>query len=195
MEVEIASPSEIEEAWTPGLPPDLVVVEVGINGPGLEAAKRLLGMDPSVKVVALLPSLTPRAIQTVSEVGFSGYLAKDTPLSTFVDGLRHCLAGRSFRLRARPPRPRARRPADLLGDQLTPREREVVAMLVKGSGNAEIGLRLRISPNTVRTHIQSVLTKLQLHSKVEVAAWAFRNGLAGTGDRPRRNGLRSGSAW
>jgi DNA-binding NarL/FixJ family response regulator len=183
MEVEIASPSAAEQAWRPERPPDLVLIEVEINGAGVELATRFLRWDPSVKVVALLSSLAPTTIDSLSEVGFTGWITKDTPLSTFVHGLRHCLAGRSFRQASRPHRARGRSLTELLADQLTPREREVVAILVEGKGNEEIGVRLRISPNTVRTHIQSVLSKLQLHSRVEIAAWAFRNGLGRSVDR------------
>jgi two-component system nitrate/nitrite response regulator NarL len=177
MRVEIVSPAHAEAAWRPDQPPGLVLIELGINGAGLELAEGFIKLDPSVKLVALLPSLDPRAIQAVTGAGFFAYMSKDTPLSTFVHGLRHCLAGRPVR----PDPVRRRRPVDLLGDQLTPREREVVAILAEGGGNEPIGLRLRISPNTVRTHVQSVLTKLQLHSRVEIAAWAFRNGLVGQG--------------
>lgn len=189
MEVDIVPPGEAEGAWRPDHPPDLVLIELEVDGAGPEIGERFLRRDPSVKLVGLLSSIEPEDPEAVTGAGFTGYMTKDTPLSTFVHGLRHCLAGRPVRLPSRPDPVRRRRPADLLGNQLTPREREVVAILVEGGGNEQIGLRLHISPNTVRTHVQSVLSKLQLHSRVEIAAWAFRNGLVGQGGLSDWTGL------
>jgi two-component system nitrate/nitrite response regulator NarL len=184
MEVDIVPLAEAEGAWRPDHPPDLVLIELEVGGAGPEIGERFLRRDPSVKLVGLLSSIDPEDHKAMTGAGFTGYMTKDTPLSTFVHGLRHCLAGRPVRVPSRLGPIRRRRPADLLRDQLTPREREVVAILVEGGGNEQIGLRLHISPNTVRTHVQSVLSKLQLHSRVEIAAWAFRNGLVGQGPPP-----------
>lgn len=198
MEVDIVLPGEAEGAWRPDHPPDLVLIELEAGGTGPEIGERYLRRDPSVKLVGLFSSIDPEGREAMTGAGFTGYMTKDTPLSTFVHGLRHCLAGRPVRLPLRPHPARRGRPADLLGDQLTPREREVVAILVEGGGNEQIGLRLHISPNTVRTHVQSVLSKLQLHSRVAVVAWAVRHGMAGLGGEvaqpgPSGEGGRRGS--
>jgi DNA-binding NarL/FixJ family response regulator len=73
-----------------------------------------------------------------------------------------------------------RRPAaESMGDleRLTPREREVMALLLAGLGVESIGTRLGIAANTVRTHVQNVLAKLDVNSRAEAAAWALRAGL------------------
>jgi len=62
---------------------------------------------------------------------------------------------------------------------LTKREREVVASLAEGLSNAEIGARLSISTNTVRNHVQSVLSKLSARSRLQAVAIAAREGLVG----------------
>ena len=67
--------------------------------------------------------------------------------------------------------------AVLLTEQLTPRERQVLALLVQGASGEAISKPLGISPNTVRTHVQSILTKLQVHSRLEAAAFAVRHHL------------------
>ena len=64
----------------------------------------------------------------------------------------------------------ARIPAD-------PREREVLGLLAAGSNSAEIARALPVSPNTVRTHVQSILAKLQVHSRLEAVAFATRHHL------------------
>jgi two-component system nitrate/nitrite response regulator NarL len=68
----------------------------------------------------------------------------------------------------------------LEGQQLTPREREVLALLVEGLSGVVIANRLGISRNTVRTHVQSILTKLQVHSRLEAATFAVRHRLVHT---------------
>jgi DNA-binding CsgD family transcriptional regulator len=67
---------------------------------------------------------------------------------------------------------------DVLGpQQLTPREREVVALLAQGLTNAELADRLYISPKTAAVHVSNILAKLGMTSRTEVAAWAVREGL------------------
>jgi DNA-binding NarL/FixJ family response regulator len=63
------------------------------------------------------------------------------------------------------------------GARLTPREREVLTLLAEGLGTEEICERLYISPKTVGTHVQRILAKLDLHSRAEAVAFAYREGL------------------
>ena len=67
--------------------------------------------------------------------------------------------------------------AELLARQLTSREIEVLQLLAEGASSTEIARRLAVSPNTVRTHVQGILTKLQVHSRREAAAFAVRYGI------------------
>lgn len=60
---------------------------------------------------------------------------------------------------------------------LTPREGEILRLLADGLGTAQIAQRLFISPTTVRNHVQNVLRKLDVHSRIEAVAWARRQGL------------------
>ncbi|SCE00151.1 response regulator transcription factor [Streptomyces sp. DvalAA-19] len=65
--------------------------------------------------------------------------------------------------------------------QLSPREREVVVLLAEGLTNAEIATALSITVGTVKTHLTNVQAKLGARNRVEIAAWAWRNGIAGQG--------------
>ena len=69
-------------------------------------------------------------------------------------------------------------------DSLTPREREVAALLAEGLTNAGLADRLYISPRTAAVHVSNILTKLGMSSRTEVATWAVREGLA-SGERDR----------
>ena len=69
------------------------------------------------------------------------------------------------------------RNAALLIQQLTPREREVLTLLAQGIRGPNIAAMLSLSPNTLRTHVQNILMKLQVHSRLEAATFATRHGL------------------
>jgi two-component system nitrate/nitrite response regulator NarL len=73
-----------------------------------------------------------------------------------------------------------------LAARLTSREREVLSMLARGGDNQAIAQALVISPQTARTHIQNVLGKLGVHSRLEAAAFARRNDLVGDAAVARR---------
>jgi NarL family two-component system response regulator LiaR len=78
-------------------------------------------------------------------------------------------------------------------NELTRREREVLALLVEGLNQSEIAHELVISPNTVATHIQRILIKLGVHNRAQAVAFAAREGLVGTGAASRFEGGTSGS--
>ena len=69
------------------------------------------------------------------------------------------------------------RPPEKRRDQLTPREREVVALVARGLSNREIGTRLSIAERTATSHVEHIMNKLGLHSRTQIAAWAVRHGL------------------
>ncbi len=78
--------------------------------------------------------------------------------------------------------PAAETAADSRFDALTPREREVLGLLAHGLGTEEIAAELTISPATTRNHVQSVLNKLKVHSRLEAVAYAYQRGLVEVGD-------------
>jgi two-component system NarL family response regulator len=130
-------------------------------------------------VLAVTALNDSRAVQRALKAGFHGYLTKDIPLSQFVDAIKtalsdqviipHRLARAAVGVRSA-----EEQQAMLLADQLTAREKEVLELLVKGAGGPEIADSLSVSQNTVRTHIQNILTKLQVHSRLEAASFAVR---------------------
>jgi two-component system, NarL family, nitrate/nitrite response regulator NarL len=161
--------------------PDLVVVNLDRDGAGMELGARLLERYGDLKVVAMTGTHEERTLRTSARLGFHGYLTKEGSISTFVSGVRAALNGRVVRARPSdggnggPQRP-----------SLTARERQVLTMLVGGWGNREIARELSISPHTVRTHVQSILTKLQVHTRLEAGTWAMRHGVVSVpaGDSP-----------
>jgi two-component system, NarL family, nitrate/nitrite response regulator NarL len=120
-----------------------------------------------------------RVMHEAVRAGFHGFLTKDTKLFQFVRAVRAAADGQLVvpqRLAVRR-RQTHQDVGALLVSQLTPKEREVISLLSDGAGSGEIARVLEISPNTVRTHVQSILAKLQVHSRLEAVAFAARHGL------------------
>jgi two-component system nitrate/nitrite response regulator NarL len=175
--------------------PDLVLLDIGLPGQsGLTVGRQILELGLGTKVVALTAMEDVRTMREAMSAGLHGYLTKDVALRQFVRSIRAVLDGQMVlphRLARRAsgmgsPEDRA---AGLLAQQLTSREREVLALLVAGTNSGDIARRLAISPHTVRAHVQGILTKLQVHSRLEAAAFAIRHGIV---EAPASSGSRSG---
>jgi two-component system response regulator DesR len=164
--------------------PDLVILDVNLSDmSGLVVGKQILQELPGTKIMVVTALASTQMVKQAFGMGFHGYLTMDTPILHFNSSLLKVLSGdrvlptrfATATLPASPPD----QPDPALAEQLSQREREILALLADGLSNAEIGRRLRISQNTVRTHAQNILTKLQVHSRLEAVAFAVRFGLVG----------------
>jgi two-component system nitrate/nitrite response regulator NarL len=168
------------------LQPDLVLVDIRLpDMNGLEVGTQVL-KRVKAKVVALTAHDDPRTVRQAIQRGFAGYLTKDMSTEEFASALSVILEGEKvFRqrlaLRRRPALPEDG-DAMLLASQLTEREREVLSLLANGVPGRGIAQALGVSVNTVRSHVQTILTKLQVHSRLEAAAFALHHGLVEVGD-------------
>jgi two-component system nitrate/nitrite response regulator NarL len=169
--------------------PDLVMIDLGLPDiGGISVGRRILDELPETILVALTGRSDAEAVREAREAGFHGYLTKNIPLQRFSEALSAALRGEALlfhRPNEYPPIvANGDRDAALLAAQLTPREREVLELLVEGSNNAAIAHRLSVSANTVRTHVQSILTKLGVRSRLQAAAFAVRYGVVQSDFRP-----------
>ena len=169
--------------------PDVILMDLGLpDQSGLAAGQAILEAWPEAKILALT-ALSDRALVDEStRVGFRGYLTKDTPVVQFANAIRSVMDGQQVLphrlVGSGGPSPEDGHAA-FLASQLTQREREVLELLVQGADGRTVARHLGISQNTVRTHVQSILTKLQVHSRLEAATFAVRHKIvhvAGTGD-------------
>jgi DNA-binding NarL/FixJ family response regulator len=171
--------------------PDLIMLDLGLpDMNGIELGLLLLEERPDVRILALTGRRDAQAVKEAMAAGFTGYLTKDTPLPSFAERIRSALRGEVVVPQwLETPRVVTRTQGDvtaeLLAGQLTPREREVLSLLVEGSDNAEIARRLAVSANTVRTHVQSILTKLGVRSRLQAAAFAVRHQVVEVGGARR----------
>lgn len=169
--------------------PDAVILDLGLDDlDGFTVGRAILADRPSTKVVALTARRDRRAVAEAASAGFHGYVTKDVPLPRFVTELRRVLDGQT----SSPAMPR--RQPQRLGDvrfalrQLSPRERDVIEMLREGLGTASIANALGVTRNTVRSHVQRILTKLQVHSRLEAVALVDGVHSAGTVKPPEAAG-------
>lgn len=163
------------------LRPDVILMDLGLpDQSGLAAGKAILTAWPEAKILALTAMNDRALVEEAVRIGFRGYLTKDTPVARFASAIRSVMDGQVV-LPHRLVAPAARSPEDadaaLLAESLTGRELEVLELLVQGADGRTVATSLGISQNTVRTHVQSILTKLQVHSRLEAATFAVRHRL------------------
>jgi len=158
------------------LDPDVVPMDIEMPGvDGVEATQRIGATAPRAAVVILTTFADRARITRALDAGAAGYLLKDAEPSELLDGIRAAAAG------ATPISPRV---ADRLSDgpapaALTPREREVLALLADGLPNKQIARRLGITEKTVKAHLTRVFAALDVTDRTQAALWVARRTSAG----------------
>ena len=170
------------------LRPDVVVMDVRMPGlDGIEATRLLAGdgvTDP-VKVLVVTTFNLDEYVYEALRAGASGFLLKDAPPDQLLHGIRTVAAGAAllapevtrqllgqYAARVRPtdePVPPAPR--------LSPRELEVLRLIAAGQSNTEIAATLGVGPETVKTYVSRILTKLDLRDRVQAVIYAYRHSL------------------
>jgi DNA-binding NarL/FixJ family response regulator len=182
-------------AETARLRPDLAIVDVRMpKMDGLSAAEQILRSDrPGTRVLMLTTYDTDEYVYRALAAGASGFLLKSLPPEELIAAVRIAVRGDAIidpsvtrRLASRfaaavAPAEDPEAAAPRL-DRLTAREREVFQLVVAGHSNAEIGARLFVGDETVKTHVSRILAKLQLRDRVHAVLYAYRHGLADSGD-------------
>jgi two-component system, NarL family, nitrate/nitrite response regulator NarL len=177
---------------------DVALVDIGLpDRSGLTVGREIMDLDSETLVVALTAVKDAMIARHALKLGFAAYLPKDISLDLFAQGLREVLRGQRLDLSTSgaPPGWRRARMEVWRGSDLTARELEVLSLLVEGCTGPTIASRLDISRNTVRTHIQSILTKLQVHSRLQAAAFAVEEGLVDVSSRNAMDARRAAGEW
>ena len=169
------------------LRPDVVVMDVRMPVlDGIEATRLLAGAGVSQpgKVLVVTTFNLDEYVYRALRAGASGFLLKDAPPDRLLDGIRTVAAGAALldpevtRQLVGKYAARIRPVDDDAGDiALTPRELEVLRLIADGFSNSEIAATLMISPETVKTFVSRMLTKLGLRDRVQAVIYAFRHGL------------------
>jgi DNA-binding NarL/FixJ family response regulator len=166
--------------------PDVALIDASlIERGGIRTVELIRQRVPACKMLVLSDAEDPSVLQHALEAGANGYMTKDSALADLIGATRSVERGETLV----PPRMlgplidrlilrgREQATAIRLIGELTRREHEVLALLASGATNDAIAQALVISPETARTHVQNVLTKLGVHSRLEAAAFVTRNAL------------------
>jgi DNA-binding NarL/FixJ family response regulator len=164
------------------LAPDVVLMDLVMPGlPALEAIRRLRAASPAAQVLVLTTFVDERQVHGALEAGAIGYLLKDVARGDLVRAIRAAAAGRPW---LHPEAQRllvqrvVARPVVAAHDALTPRERDVLALVARGRSNKQIAAALHLSEGTVKGYVSTVLEKLGVDDRTQAALYAVKHGLA-----------------
>lgn len=160
--------------------PDVCVMDVGFPvGSGLEALAKIRESSPGTRVLMLSAADDAETIATAVDLGAAGYVGKDVGVTDIIRAVERVHDGETV-LGPKVARALARRsevdPDDIhwLVAFLTRREREVLRRIVMGQSTTEMAKSMSISRSTARTHVQNVLQKLGVHSRLQAVAAVSR---------------------
>jgi DNA-binding NarL/FixJ family response regulator len=164
---------------------DVVLMDYRLpDGTGAEATRAIKSRWPTARIVMLTALNDDETILESIQAGADGYLTKDRAVEDVVSAVRAAQAGETLLPRSvimgiaqRVAAAREHGAERRHVEPLTPRELEVLRALTEGLSTPEICERLFIAPNTLRTHVQNIMGKLRVHSKLEAVAFALRHRL------------------
>jgi DNA-binding NarL/FixJ family response regulator len=149
---------------------------------GIEAARRLLGARPEIKVIALSSFSDRHIVMQMLNTGARGYIVKSAGRDELLRGIRAVSHGRTYLCpdasAVLVESCRTKNPTEpFSSERLGKREREVLQLLSEGNTSPAIGKRLHIATSTVEVHRRNIMRKLELHNIAELTKYAVRNGL------------------
>jgi DNA-binding NarL/FixJ family response regulator len=172
------------------LKPDVVLMDVRMpDVDGIAATRELLGTFPDLRVVIVTTFEQDDYIFGALRAGASGFLLKRSRPEELVSAIHTVAAGDSLlspSVTSRVIGRMAQQPApdvtaDARLDELTPREREVLALVARGLSNSEIAAELVVEESTVKTHVRRILAKLDARDRVQAVIFAYESGLTSAG--------------
>jgi NarL family two-component system response regulator LiaR len=161
------------------LKPDVVLMDMQMPGmDGIESTRAIKAMYPQVKILALTNFYGRDLVEQAMQAGAVGYLVKGGSAQELAEAIRLTHTGQTVLAQEATQAliQSGKSPVDL-GCDLTPRELEVLALLVRGMTNAEIAQQLTISSSTASHHVRSVRSKLGAANRAEAVALALQHGL------------------
>jgi DNA-binding NarL/FixJ family response regulator len=170
--------------------PDVVLMDIRMPVmDGIAATREVVDSCPETRVLVLTTYDLDQYVYAALRAGAAGFLLKATPPDRLADGIRTVAAGeailapgltrRLIEEHVRRPPPSVGRPAAVAA--LTDREVEVLVLMARGLGNDEIAADLVVAPATVKTHVNRILAKLGVTSRVQAVVLAYETGLVRPG--------------
>jgi DNA-binding NarL/FixJ family response regulator len=175
------------------LDPDVILMDVRMPGMnGIEATTRLVQAGCQARIVMLTTFDLDEYVYHALKAGASGFLLKDASREQLTGAVRAVAAGETLLAPAITRRliedfchgPAPGPPAASAGGRLSERETDVVRLVAQGLSNAEIAAKLFLSEATIKSHVARILAKLGLRDRVQVAVFAYENGIVRPGRSP-----------
>ncbi|WP_448625917.1 response regulator [Geodermatophilus sp. URMC 64] len=168
--------------------PDVVLMDVRMPRlDGVAATREIVSWPRRPRVLVLTTFDLDEVVDDALEAGADGFLLKRATPEQLIDGIRTVYAGdalvapavtrrllTAYAGRRAPDRDRLQ-----LAARLTDREADILRALAEGLSNAEIAGRVWLSPETVKTHVKSILAKLGVRDRTQAVVWAYRTGFVG----------------
>lgn len=156
--------------------PDVILMDLVMPVMDGAAATRMIRERwPEIQVIALTSFEEKELVQNALQAGAISYLLKNVTANSLAEAIRAAHAGRStLAPEATKVLIQSARQGPTPGDDLTPREREVLTLMVEGLTNPQIAERLSISRSTARAHVSQILSKLGVSNRAEAISLAFR---------------------
>lgn len=163
----------------PEMRPQVVLMDLKMpRMGGVAATRELLQRYPQMKIVALTSFQEKELVKEALHAGALSYILKDVSADELASAIRNAHAGKStLAPEAAQVLVQAALAKPEIGDDLTPREREVLALMVAGMNNIEIARQLVVSQATSKAHVSNILSKLGVTNRAEAIALALRHKL------------------
>ena len=159
--------------------PRVVLMDLPLPGiGGIAATAALCAHDAGARVLIFSTFARDDEIQAALDAGALGYLQKSASRDELLKALHGIAQGHRYL----PPEINRRLSALRLGPAITPREREILALIASGRANKEIANQLSVSEDTVKRHVSHILEKLDVNDRAQATAEAIRRGIVKMGD-------------
>ncbi|HYG94271.1 MAG TPA: response regulator transcription factor [Nocardioides sp.] len=178
------------------LQPEVVLMDVRMPRlDGVSATREIVSWSRRPRILVLTTFDLDEVVDDALDAGADGFLLKRATPEQLIDGIRTVHAGDALVAPAVTRRLlheyAGRRPPDRerlrLSAHLTEREADILRALAEGLSNAEIAARVWLSPETVKTHIKSILSKLEVRDRTQAVVWAYRTGFVSPSSDERRD--------
>jgi NarL family two-component system response regulator LiaR len=159
-------------AWRPQVVVQDLLLPGGLDG--IETTRRALGLEPSVRVLALTASVDEGRMMAALRAGAIGYIRKDAEPETLLAAIRAVAKGKTF---IDPLLARRVAECETTHEELTDRERDVLRHVALGLSNKDIARALSVGEETIKTHVGHLLSKLGVENRAQAIVQALKRGL------------------